>query len=196
MFPVGGGAGQRMPGPVLDANVGLKEPIFMRIKTITAFVCTAFAAVAGIAAYLGSTAAHAATATTTFAVTATVQATCLITANPLAFGTYTGAQIATTTTVQATCTNTTPYNVGLNPGTATGATVATRKMTGPASATLNYSLYQDSAHTINWGQTVGTDTEAGTGNGSAQSLTIYGLLPAAQYPGPGSYTDTITATVT
>ena len=138
----------------------------------------------------------AATATTTFSVTATVQATCLISASTLAFGTYTGVQIAATSTLQVTCTNTTPYNVGLNPGTATGATVTTRKMTGPASATLNYSLTQDSGHTINWGQTVGTDTVAGTGNGAAQALTVYGLLAAGQYPAPGAYSDTITATVT
>ena len=138
----------------------------------------------------------AATTTTTFSVTATVQATCLISANTLAFGTYTGVQIAATTTLQVTCTNTTPYNVGLNPGLGSGSTVTTRKMTGPASATLNYALYQDSPHTINWGQTVSTDTVAGTGNGSAQTLTVYGLLAAGQYPAPGAYSDTITATVT
>jgi spore coat protein U-like protein len=142
------------------------------------------------------TAVIAATATTTFSVTATVQATCLISANPLAFGTYTGVLINATTTLQVTCTNTTPYNVGLNAGTATGATVTTRKMTGPASATLNYALFQDSSRTINWGQTVGTDTVTGTGNGSAQTLTVYGQLSANQYPAPGSYSDTITATVT
>ena len=150
----------------------------------------------GILLGLVPTTLRAATATTTFSVTATVQATCLISANALSFGTYTGVQIASTTTLQVTCTNTTPYNVGLNAGTATGATVTTRKMTGPASATLNYALYQDSGHTTNWGQTVGTDTEAGTGDGSAQTLTVYGLLSANQYPAPGSYSDTITATVT
>jgi spore coat protein U-like protein len=149
-----------------------------------------------IASCLLVNSSFAATATTTFSVTATVQATCLISANTLGFGTYTGVQISATTTLQVTCTNTTPYNVGLNPGTATGATVTTRKMTGPASATLNYALYQDSAHTINWGQTVGTDTVSGTGNGSAQTLTVYGLLAAGQFPAPGSYADTITATVT
>ena len=138
----------------------------------------------------------AATATTTFQVTATVQATCLISATNLAFGTYTGVQIAATSTISITCTNTSPYNVGLNPGTAPGATVTTRKMTGPGGALLAYALYQDAGHTINWGQTVGTDTEAGTGNGSAQALTVNGLLTAGQFVTPGSYVDTITATVT
>ncbi len=140
--------------------------------------------------------AVASTATTTFNVTATVQATCLISASNLGFGTYTGSAIATTTTLSVTCTNGTTYNVGLNAGTATGATVSARAMTGPGGAILDYALYQDSGHSTNWGNTVGTDTKAGTGNGSAQSLTVYGNLTANQYPTPGSYSDTITATVT
>ena len=101
-----------------------------------------------------------------------------------------------TSTVSVTCTNTTPYNVGLSAGLATGATVVTRSMTGPASALLGYQLYRDSAHSLNWGITIATDTLAGTGNGSAQPLTVYGLVPAGQYVAPGTYSDTITATVT
>ena len=141
------------------------------------------------------TPAMAATATTTFQVTATVAATCLISATSLAFGSYTGVVANATSTISVTCTNTTPYNVGLDAGTASGATVTTRKMTGPASALLNYALYRDSAHTLNWGNTVGTDTQSGTGSGSAQSLTVYGQVAASQFVAPGSYTDTITATV-
>jgi spore coat protein U-like protein len=136
------------------------------------------------------------TATTDFTVTAIVQATCLISAGNLAFGTYTGALINSTSTISVTCTNTTPYNVGLNAGTATGATVTTREMKGPGSGLLGYSLYQNSTHTTNWGNTVGTDTEPGTGTGSVQSLTVYGQVPLGQFPAPGAYSDTITATVT
>lgn len=87
-------------------------------------------------------------------------------------------------------------NVGLNAGTATGATVANRSMTGPASTLLGYKLFSNSARTINWGNTVGADTVAGSGTGLAQSLTVYGQIPAGQYVKPGSYTDTITATIT
>src|ERR1700726_522658 len=95
-----------------------------------------------VALSLSTTPADAATATTTFGVTATVQATCLVSATPLAFGTYTGALATSTSAVSVTCTNTTPYNVGLSAGLATGATVTTRKMTGPASATLNYAMFR------------------------------------------------------
>jgi spore coat protein U-like protein len=140
--------------------------------------------------------AFAATATTTFGVTATVQSTCLVSATALAFGTYTGALATSTSTVSVTCTNTTPYNVGLSAGLATGATVTTRQMTGPASALLNYAMFSNSTRTTNWGQTTGTDTVTGTGNGAAQALTVYGQVTAGQFVAPGAYTDTITATVT
>lgn len=154
------------------------------------------AVVSFLAPFVAFTPAQASTTvTTTFGVSASVQATCLISATPLAFGPYTGLAASTTSTVSVTCTNTTPYNVALSAGSATGATVSTRKMTGPASATLAYSMTQDSAHMTNWGQTVSTDTVGGTGNGSAQALTVYGLVAPGQYVAPGSYSDTITASV-
>ena len=140
--------------------------------------------------------AEAATATTTFAVTATVVATCLVSATPLGFGNYTGVVDPASSTVTVTCTNTTPYNVGLSAGLATGATVTTRKMTGPAAALLGYELFSNAGHTTNWGLTIGTDTVAGTGNGAAQPITIFGQIPAAEFVAPGAYADTITATVT
>ncbi len=75
-------------------------------------------------------------------------------------------------------------------------TVTSRKMTGPGSELLAYGLFQDSGHTINWGDTVGTDTKSGTGDGAIQSFTVYGKLPQAQFIGPGAYSDTITVTLT
>jgi spore coat protein U-like protein len=135
-------------------------------------------------------------ATASFGVTAVVQATCAISANPLAFGGYSGLLVNSTSTITATCTNTTSYNVGLSAGSATGATVTNRSMTGPAPALLGYKLFRDSGRTANWGNTVGTDTVAATGNGTAQPLTVYGQIPAGQFPRPGNYSDTITATIT
>lgn len=139
---------------------------------------------------------RASTATSTFQVSATVPATCQISATNLSFGNFTGAQVQATSTISVTCTDTTPYTVGLGPGTASGATVTSRAMTGPSSATLGYGLYSDSTDTTNWGNTAGTNEVSGTGTGSAQTLTVYGLIPAGTMPIPGSYTDTITVTVT
>jgi spore coat protein U-like protein len=140
--------------------------------------------------------AYAATTTTTFTVTATVAAGCTVSATNLAFGTYSETQIDATSTITTNCSNGSPYNIGLNPGTATGATVTTRKMTGPASALLNYSLFSDSGRTTNWGNTVGTDTVPSTGTGAAQNFTVFGRLPGSQFVAIGAYTDTITVTVT
>lgn len=133
-------------------------------------------------------------ATTSFTLTAVIASSCSITANPLAFGSYSGALLNATTTLSVTCTSGTAYNVGLSAGTASSATVTTRAMTGPSSALLNYSLFSDSGRTINWGNSTGSWV-GGTGTGAAQTLTVYGQIPAGQYPIPGTYTDTITATV-
>jgi spore coat protein U-like protein len=139
---------------------------------------------------------EAATTDSTIGVTSAVQATCLNTATPLAFGTYTGLIATGTAIVTITCTNTTPYTVGLDAGLATGATVTTRQMTGPAGALLAYTLSSDASHAVNWGLTVGTDTVAGVATGAAQPITVYGQEAAGQFVAPGAYTDTITATVT
>jgi len=136
------------------------------------------------------------TATTSFQVTVVISATCTISATNLAFGNYSGLLIDSTSTISVNCTKAATYNVGLNAGLATGATVTTRSMTGPAAALLGYKLFSNSGYTTNWGNTVGTDTEAGIGTGSAQSLTVYGQVPAGQFVRAGSYADTITATVT
>ena len=154
------------------------------------------AILASMALSLSSLTALAATAINTFGVTATVQASCSISASTLSFGSYNGTVATATSAVSVTCTNSTPYNVGLSSGVASGATVAARKMTGPTSALLSYSLFSDPSRSINWGQTVGSDTNSGTGNGAVQVLTVYGQTPAGQYLAPGSYTDTITATIT
>lgn len=134
--------------------------------------------------------------TTTFTVTATVLATCTVSASALNFGNYLGALIDASSAVTVNCTNLTVFNIGLNAGTATGATVTTRKMTSPASATLNYTLFRDSARTVNWGNTVGTDTLVSQANGTAVQYGVFGRMAAGQSGNPALYSDTIIVTVT
>jgi spore coat protein U-like protein len=134
-------------------------------------------------------------ASTTIAVNVTIQATCLSSVTPLALGAYSGSAVQGTATITITCTNTTPYNIGLSAGAASGARVAARGMTFQA-GTLTYVLTSDAAYAVTWGDTIGTDTVAGIGNGKAQTLTVYGHIAAGQYATPGSYIDTVTATVT
>jgi len=134
-------------------------------------------------------------ATAQFSVTATIVKDCTVSASNLAFGNYTGAVKNSTTSVSVTCTSGTTYTVGLSAGLASGATVTTRKMQN-GSALLSYGLFTNSGHTINWGNTSATNWVSGTGSGSSQAITVYGQIPAAQYVTPGSYTDTITVSVT
>ncbi len=135
------------------------------------------------------------TVSTTFTVTATVNATCTIAATAMNFATaYTGAAtIDATSTITATCTNTTAYKIGLDAGTTTGATTTNRLLAGAGGATLKYQLYQDSGYKNYWGNV--TNVESGTGNGSAQTLTVFGQILSGQYPAPGAYTDTVTASI-
>ncbi len=147
---------------------------------------------------LGGAAQAATTVTSTFQVQATIQANCVInSASTLDFGS-TGvltALVDQSSTILVQCTNTTPYDIGLNAGVGSGASVATRKMTN-AGATIDYSLYTDPSRNTVWGNTVSTDTVSAVGNGSSQSYTVYGRIPAQSTAAPGTYTDTITVTVT
>lgn len=143
----------------------------------------------------------AATATSNFNVTLTVQKACTVSASNLAFGTHDfteSANIDNTSTLSVKCTNKTPYTVGLNAGTTTGNTDTARKMaglTGGNTDTVAYTLYNDSGRTTNWGATTGAMT--GTGNGTTQSLTVYGrVAPSALNVAADNYQDVVTATVT
>ena len=160
---------------------------FLRISlSVTVFAVT-------LTGWTGS--ARAATTNSSMPVSANVPATCSITASPLAFGTYSSVQTDTTTTLSVSCTNTTTYSVGLDAGGGSGATVAARKMSN-GTQTLTYSVYSDTSRALVWGTTIGTNTVAGTGTGGAQNINVYGRIPAGQLPTPGSYADTITATIT
>ncbi|HVC12933.1 MAG TPA: spore coat U domain-containing protein [Burkholderiales bacterium] len=165
------------------------------------------AALSLAAAGLLPSAAYALTTTTTFAVSANVPKNCTLgTVNALAFGAYNpgAGAVNATTNIVVNCTKNTAFNIGLDAGTTVGGSTTTRLMTDGATDTLQYTLWQDSGHATNWGNTVGTDTLAGTGSGmgggNAITETVYGQIPdnptnQAAVPA-ASYTDSITVTVT
>ena len=142
--------------------------------------------------------AQAATVTNSMPVKITIQNACNVTTTApttLDFGTQGPlvANIDQTSTITVTCTNLAPYNVGLNGGVS-GSVTARTMLNG--TTPVNYSLFRDSARTLNWGNTVGTDTLAGTGSGSSQAVTVYGRVPPQTTPAAGVYTDNVTVTVT
>lgn len=144
-------------------------------------------------------AASAQTVTTdSFDVQITIVAECEITSTEtLDFGTegVLSADVDASATMEVTCTDATPYDIGLNEGLGAGATTEVRQMTS-GGETIAYGLFQDTGRATNWGDTVGADTQAATGTGTAQSFTVFGRVLAQATPAPGTYTDTVTVTVT
>ena len=146
--------------------------------------------------------AQAGTAGNTFQVTATVTSACTVSGTTLNFGSSidplaTATPLDATSTLSVQCTNTTPYTVALSAGANAGgaSNFASRTMKS-GSNTLGYQLYLDSGRASVWGDgTSSSSTLGGTGTGSAQTLTIYGRLPSLANVVPGSYTDTVTVTV-
>ena len=141
--------------------------------------------------------ALAATTSANFTVSATVVAACVTSATNMGFGNYTassGSPDNTTSTVSVTCSNNDAYTIALNAGNS--GNVAARTMLN-GTHTLGYGVYTTSGYATIWGDgTNGSSTVGGTGNGAAQSYTAYGQVPTAEYSAAGSYSDTLTATVT
>ena len=101
--------------------------------------------------------------------------------------------------LSVTCPDTLAYsvtaNLGSNSGHATGScatTTCSRAMVS-GSNYLSYDIYTTSAHTTVWNT---TNSIAGTGSGLAQSVNVYGYIPAAEVVPAGTYSDTVTVTVT
>lgn len=150
-----------------------------------------------------SVTANATTATNTFQVTATITSSCTVSGTALSFGSAidplaTGVPLDAASTLTVTCSNTTPYAVSLNAGAnAGGASNFSARTMKSGSNTLGYQLYLDSGRTTVWGDgTASSSTKSSTGTGSAQTLSVYGRVPSLANVVPGTYTDTVTVTVT
>jgi spore coat protein U-like protein len=157
----------------------------------------------GVLPVLCALPAHATTASGTFQVNATVISACTVSGALLNFGTSINPLSASvplyaTSTLSVQCTNTTPYAVSLNAGlNAGGASNFSARAMKSGANSLAYQLYMDTAHSQVWGDGTATSvTSSGTGTGSAQSLTIYGSVSSLTGAVPGSYTDTVTVTIT
>ncbi len=153
-------------------------------------------ALVAVPVLLASAANAAETAPQDLGVSITITETCAVSnIVPVAFGSQSSLANAVTAegSVDVTCTNGTPYAISLDNGDGDGATAATRKMTGPASATVDYTLYPDNTYTTPWDNDEATVESTGTG--SAQTHTIYGRVPTQSTPAPGAYTDTVAVIV-
>lgn len=151
--------------------------------------------VAASVAALASGSAQAATATGSLGVSISIAAACTVAGGTLNFGSQgvLAANVDQTGTFGVTCTNTTAYTVGLDNGA--NASGVQRRMKGGATNTefVNYGLFSDAGRATAW---TSAATVAGTGNGAAQTLTVYGRVPSQTTGSPGAYSDTVTITVT
>lgn len=136
--------------------------------------------------------------TDSFEVTATVLASCEVNATDLIFGNYdpvAATHVEAQTSLSVTCTNGTPYHVGLSLGDGSGASMANRRMTKDGgSQTLNYVLYKDNQHSVLWGNS-GTDRVSATGDGTSDTIDVFGRIPMQQAAPAGDYSDTVVVTV-
>lgn len=149
---------------------------------------------------IGGPASAATTTTTTFNVTGTVVPTCSVSAAALSFGAAIpnpiNVNVDATSTITATCSNGSPYTIALSAGLGAGATFAQRRLTSGGN-TLIYSLYTDTGRTTVWGNgTAGNVLSNNTGTGTAQTITVFGRIPSPQSVPTGTYSDTITVSVT
>ena len=143
--------------------------------------------------------ALAATDTDTFAVTATVVDSCSVSANDLDFGNYDPLALAATTastTIDVTCTLLAPFTVALDSGV-NGADIDNREMSD-GSAALGYQLFSDAPLSTVFGDGLIGSTVAGVGAGPLVpvNVPVFGQIPLGQNMEAGSYSDTITVTLT
>ncbi|KVA62274.1 hypothetical protein WI61_03410 [Burkholderia cepacia] len=132
-----------------------------------------------------------------FGATADVINNCNINATNVSFGTASilSGTLAATGTITAQCTNGDAWKIALSSG-GSGDVMARQMKRSGGGGTIGYGLYTDAAHSIGWGDgTGGSATVTGVGTGTAQVVTVYGAVPAQTTPAPGSYSDTITATI-
>jgi len=131
----------------------------------------------------------------TFDVIATPAKTCTIGAAALTFpntGILSRA-VTAESRIAVTCTGQTSYAVQLDAGHNADAG-GTRRMRAAAGGLISYGLFRDAGRTLPWAS--GAQAASGLGTGASQSITVYGRVPIQQTPQPGTYSDTVVATIT
>lgn len=121
-------------------------------------------------------------------------AICSASAQSVAFGSYdslSSSALDGVGTVSVSCDSVTTFTISLSAGT---GTYSARKMTSGLDE-LSYNLYTDSSRVLVWGDGSGS-TSTVTASAASGIYTVYGRIPARQNLAAGSFSDTITVTVT
>lgn len=153
-----------------------------------------------------ATPAMAASTQSNLSVSSTVPANCTISTAPISYGNYdpisanasTGADVTGSGTITYTCTSGTAATItlgqGSNSGTGSSDASPVRRLKD-GSNYLSYQLYQNTERTTVWGNTGGTGLGT-NGTGNEQTATVYGKINKGQNAAVGTYSDTVTATIT
>lgn len=137
----------------------------------------------------------------------TILCSCLASTSSVAFGAYnplSGSATSSTGNVAVSCGGVlgllVPYDIALSAG---GYGSYSARQMGSGVNRLNYNLYTSGTHATVWGDGSGS-TQIVSGSvtilllgGTTQNRTVFGRIPAGQTSvAPGSYSDTVTVTVT
>ena len=126
-------------------------------------------------------------------------ATCTVTTRAIAFGNYnplTATPLNGTGRITANCKGNGTLTVTLSTGQ-NGSYNPRYMLSGTTSNQLDYNLYTTAARVIIFGDgTGGTQTVSKNFKNKTVRVRIYGQIPAMENIAPGSYTDSIVATVT
>ena len=154
------------------------------------------ALVAGFVGMAQSNVSAAGTATSSFAVSASVTANCTISAGALAFSAYdpvvtnAAANLDQTSTITVACTKGATASVALD----NGVNFSGGRRMKSGTDYLGYEMYSDSGRSTVWNSTAPVAYTAASK--AASSLTVYGRVAAGQDVPAGSYSDTVVATIT
>ncbi|MGH8378783.1 MAG: Csu type fimbrial protein [Gammaproteobacteria bacterium] len=126
-------------------------------------------------------------------------ATCTVTSTSVNFGNYNPLAAAPrnrTGRITVTCNGNGTLTVALSTGQS-GSYDPRYMISGTTADHLDYNLYTSPARTIIFGDgTGGTQTVSKKFNNRSVRINVYGQIPAMENIAPGSYTDSIVATVT
>ncbi len=166
-----------------------------RTTTLNA-LSTVSSALAAALVLGASPAALAADSTTDFEVRVTITSTCdagVLDATDVDFGSIASTATNATATGQLNvrCTHGTAYSVALDQGD--NASGGSRRLAGGGNF-VPYGLFHTTGTSQPWSDQP-AELHSAVGTGSSQQISVYGVLPSANFPA-GAYADTVTATLT
>lgn len=142
-------------------------------------------------------AVFAGTDTTSLGVQTEILASCVfpVASTPVDFGPLdtTLGNVPSSGTITVKCTTNTLAKLGLDAGL--NAVAGQRKVKDAGTNLIDYSLWQDAAHTVAW-LNADPNQLSFTATGVNETKTVYGLLNYSSVMPLGTYTDTVVATVT